>query len=119
MHAIWTRRSAWKTPGQLEVAGRNAIRDSPRPLTSRELGCVLQGGGGAMPVAGVPALATAVTSPGPLFDNGDAVNNNPAGVPAFFTYLGQFLDHDMTLDSLPLPVDFVDPNTIPTTATSA
>ena len=27
-------------------------------------------------------------------------------MPAFFTYFGQFLDHDMTLDSLPLPVDF-------------
>jgi hypothetical protein len=50
---------------------------------------------------------------GPLFDDGAATGNNPDGVRAFFTYLGQFLDHDMTLDSLPLPVDFVDPNTIP------
>jgi hypothetical protein len=50
---------------------------------------------------------------GPLFDNGDPDNNNPDGVRAFFTYLGQFLDHDMTLDSLPLPVDvFVEPDTI-------
>ena len=53
------------------------------------------------------------TPPGPLFDDGSAAGNNPDGVPAFFTYLGQFLDHDMTLDSLPLPVDVVDPNTIP------
>lgn len=54
-----------------------------------------------------------VDEDGPLFDNGDADKNNPDGVRAFFTYLGQFLDHDMTLDSLPLPVDlFVDPNTI-------
>jgi hypothetical protein len=69
--------------------------------------------------ATLDALTAAVTttgtteSPGPLFDNGTADGNNPAGVRAFFTYLGQFLDHDMTLDSLPLPVDFVDPNTIP------
>jgi hypothetical protein len=34
-------------------------------------------------------------------------------VPSFFTYFGQFLDHDMTLDTLPLPTEFVDPNTIP------
>jgi len=34
-------------------------------------------------------------------------------VPSFFTYFGQFLDHDMTLDTLPLPTQFVDPNTIP------
>ena len=32
---------------------------------------------------------------------------------SFFTYFGQFLDHDMTLDTLPLPTEFVDPNTIP------
>lgn len=34
-------------------------------------------------------------------------------VPSFFTYFGQFLDHDMTLDTLPLPTQFVDPTTIP------
>ena len=66
--------------------------------------------------ATLDALTAAETTaqpptPGPLFD--DLTNgNNPAGVPAFFTYFGQFLDHDMTLDSLPLPVDFVDPTTI-------
>ena len=66
--------------------------------------------------ATLDALTAAVTTtgtPGPLFDDGAASGNNPDGVRAFFTYLGQFLDHDMTLDSLPLPVDFVDPNTIP------
>jgi hypothetical protein len=51
--------------------------------------------------------------PGPLFDDGAPSGNNPDGVRAFFTYFGQFLDHDMTLDSLPLPADFVDPSTIP------
>ncbi|CAJ0888968.1 hypothetical protein AMST5_03922 [freshwater sediment metagenome] len=34
-------------------------------------------------------------------------------VPSFFTYFGQFVDHDMTLDTLPLPTTFVDPSTIP------
>jgi hypothetical protein len=61
----------------------------------------------ALTTAGTP------TSPGPLLDDGTSAGNNPDGVRAFFTYFGQFLDHDMTLDSLPLPVDSVDPNTIP------
>lgn len=29
-------------------------------------------------------------------------NDNPANVPSGFTYLGQFLDHDLTLDATPL-----------------
>src|SRR5262245_23326214 len=65
--------------------------------------------------ATLDVLTAAVTSTGalgPLFDDGAATGNNPDQVRAFFTYLGQFLDHDMTLDSLPLPADFVDPNTI-------
>jgi Animal haem peroxidase len=64
--------------------------------------------------AALDALTTAgtATSPGPLLDDGANTGNNPDGVRAFFTYFGQFLDHDMTLDTLPLPVDFVDPNTI-------
>jgi Animal haem peroxidase len=60
----------------------------------------------ALTAAGTP------TAPGPLFDLGTSDDNNPDGVRAFFTYFGQFLDHDMTLDTLPLPVDVVDPNTI-------
>ena len=56
---------------------------------------------------------TASDAPGPMLDSGNASDNNPDDVPAFFTYFGQFLDHDMTLDSLPLPADFVDPTTIP------
>jgi hypothetical protein len=65
--------------------------------------------------ASLDALTAAGTAalPGPLLDNLPVGENNPDDVPAFFTYFGQFLDHDMTLDSLPLPVDFVDPNTIP------
>ena len=30
------------------------------------------------------------------------VNDNPNGAPSGFTYLGQFLDHDLTLDATPL-----------------
>jgi hypothetical protein len=30
------------------------------------------------------------------------INDNPTGTPSGFTYLGQFLDHDMTLDATPL-----------------
>jgi len=62
------------------------------------------------------ALTAAVApsgAPGPLFDENLAEDNNPVNVPAFFTYFGQFLDHDMTLDTLPLPTRFVDPTTIP------
>ena len=59
---------------------------------------------------------TAMGTPGargPLFDDEPNTTNNPDEVKAFFTYFGQFLDHDMTLDTLPLPVDAVDPTTIP------
>jgi Animal haem peroxidase len=56
--------------------------------------------------------AGTTAAPGPLFDQNLDPDDNPDGVPSFFTYFGQFLDHDMTLDSLPLPVDFVDPTTI-------
>jgi hypothetical protein len=52
-------------------------------------------------------------APGPLFDENLPADDNPANVPAFFTYFGQFLDHDMTLDTTPLPTSFVDPTTIP------
>jgi hypothetical protein len=48
-----------------------------------------------------------------MFDENLDADDNPDKVPSFFTYFGQFLDHDMTLDTLPLPSDFVDPNTIP------
>ena len=53
--------------------------------------------------------------PGPLFDTNISApivpnDDNPANVPSFFTYFGQFLDHDMTLDTLPLPTGFVDPS---------
>ena len=67
---------------------------------------------------------------GPLFDQNIAAPTTPnddnsvyvgvppvpdplEDVPSFFTYFGQFVDHDMTLDTLPLPTAFVDPATIP------
>ena len=53
------------------------------------------------------------TMPGPLFDQNLDLDDNRDLVPSFFTYFGQFLDHDMTRDTLPLPTSFVDPTTIP------
>jgi Animal haem peroxidase len=55
---------------------------------------------------------------GPLFDQNVTAptpnnDDNPDNVPSFFTYFGQFLDHDMTLDTLPPPMSPVDPTTIP------
>ncbi len=40
----------------------------------------------------------------------DALDN--LGVPAGFTFLGQFLDHDMTRDKTPLPEAQADPNAL-------
>lgn len=66
--------------------------------------------------------AGTTASPGPLFDTNVTASttpptfpndDNPNNVSSFFTYFGQFLDHDMTLDLLPLPSSFVDPTTIP------
>ncbi|AKJ27398.1 peroxidase family protein [Caldimonas brevitalea] len=39
---------------------------------------------------------------GPMFDPNALDDNNPNREPAGFTYLGQFIDHDMTLDRRPL-----------------
>ena len=69
--------------------------------------------------AALAALTAAVADPGPppvpgpMFDENLDADDNPDRVPAFFTYFGQFLDHDMTLDTLSLPTGFVDPSTIP------
>jgi hypothetical protein len=43
-----------------------------------------------------------------LDDNTDDGLNNLA-VPSGFTYFGQFIDHDLTLDTSPSPTSFVDP----------
>jgi hypothetical protein len=69
--------------------------------------------------AALTALTAAGTTalPGPIFDTNVSApvpgnDDNPANVTSFFTYFGQFLDHDLTLDTLPLPTEFVDPTTI-------
>jgi hypothetical protein len=49
-------------------------------------------------------LAEAMLDPGPALPNGDATN-----IPAGFTYLGQFVDHDITLDLTPLDEQNADP----------
>lgn len=48
-------------------------------------------------------------------DPGDVANNNgtfPDETGAGFTYFGQFIDHDLTLDTLPQPDSPVDPRTL-------
>jgi Animal haem peroxidase len=123
MHSRRRKTPTWKVPGlsvHLVLAILMTALLAPYPVAAQK-----QTFGRLFPElppydapddATLDALTAAKTSSGadgPLFDNGDVSGNNPDGVRAFFTYLGQFLDHDMTLDSLPLPVDFVDPNTIP------
>jgi len=49
-------------------------------------------------------LAEAMLDPGPALPAGDALN-----LPAGFTYLGQFVDHDITLDLTPLDDQKADP----------
>src|SRR5215210_6491836 len=44
-----------------------------------------------------PRLQPLVVADGPLQQLADPVGNN-ANIPAGFTYLGQFVDHDITLD---------------------
>ena len=41
------------------------------------------------------------------------------GVPAGFTYLGQFIDHDLTRNLDPLPTSSVDPTTLKNFRTAA
>ncbi|AKJ29692.1 peroxidase family protein [Caldimonas brevitalea] len=48
------------------------------------------------------ALVDLGSPAGPMFDLNAPENNNPNREPAGFTYLGQFIDHDMTLDRRPL-----------------
>jgi hypothetical protein len=42
----------------------------------------------------------------------DADSGNNAAVPSGFTYFGQFIDHDLTLDTAPPPTAPVDPTTL-------
>jgi hypothetical protein len=53
------------------------------------------------------ALAQAMLDPLPQDPSGD----NP-GMPAGFTYFGQFVDHDMTLDLTPLAEQLADPDAV-------
>ncbi len=46
-----------------------------------------------------------------LDPNADSGNN--VGVTSGFTYFGQFIDHDLTLDTSPSPTEPVDPTTLP------
>jgi hypothetical protein len=59
------------------------------------------------PDADLEALANAMRDANP----GDPALDNP-NVPAGFTYLGQFIDHDISLDLSPLSVSIEDPTMI-------
>ena len=59
------------------------------------------------------AAPTVPNNDNSVYSGTSTVPDPSQDVPSFFTYFGQFLDHDMTLDKLPLPTEFVDPNTIP------
>jgi len=69
------------------------------------------------PVESLVALGTAMTEqpagPGPAPHPSDAADpgNNP-DIPAGYTYLGQFIDHDITLDTTSLQEAQVDPQAI-------
>ncbi len=44
------------------------------------------------------ALAAAMTSPADPQDPKDGPDNEESGIPAAYTYFGQFIDHDLTFD---------------------
>lgn len=60
-----------------------------------------------VPDSALEALGLAMKEPNP----GDATHDNP-GVPAGFTYLGQFIDHDITFDPTTVPEMRVDPQAV-------
>ena len=47
-----------------------------------------------------------------MFDPNADADNNPSGLTSAFTYFGQFVDHDLTLDTSPSPTATVDPATL-------
>ena len=47
-----------------------------------------------------------------MFDPNLDADNNPSGLTSAFTYFGQFVDHDLTLDLSPSPTATVDPTTL-------
>ncbi len=53
-------------------------------------------------------LAKAMRDTGQAGENPDAAGDNP-DIPAGYTYLGQFIDHDITLDTTPLDQQRADP----------
>jgi hypothetical protein len=47
-----------------------------------------------------------------LDPNADSENNQDPDMTSIYTYFGQFIDHDLTLDTLPQPAETVDPTTL-------
>jgi len=88
------------------------VAPAPAPCTSQT--AVPSPSGPLMgPLFDQNVSATLAPLPASAGDDNSVVGDPSKDVPSFFTYLGQFIDHDLTLDKLPLPTEFVDPNTIP------
>jgi hypothetical protein len=62
----------------------------------------------AVPVEEAPSNASLVKLAGSMLDPGKD-QLNIASTPSGFTYFGQFIDHDLTLDTEPLPTEPIDP----------
>jgi hypothetical protein len=73
---------------------------------------------GLPPEQVVPVQQLANLAQAQLDPNLDA-DNNPEGLLSGFTYFGQFLDHDSTLDTSPPPQGPVDPTTLANSRTLA
>jgi Animal haem peroxidase len=65
----------------------------------------------AVPVEDAPSNESLVRLAGSMLDAGKA-QLDIAGTPSGFTYFGQFIDHDLTLDGQALPSVSVDPTTL-------
>jgi hypothetical protein len=64
-------------------------------------------------------LAGTMLDPGAPEDEEAPDEFDNDGVPAGFTYFGQFIDHDLTSDGQPLPTNFIDPTTLRNGRTAA
>ncbi|HEU5455581.1 MAG TPA: hypothetical protein VFU85_07835, partial [Nocardioides sp.] len=66
-------------------------------------------------------LAGTMLDPGPPAEEAEGVEDelDNEGVPAGFTYFGQFIDHDLTRDGQALPSTFIDPTTLTNGRTAA
>ncbi len=90
-HGFGPRKGDQQPPGEFALTGKfGRMFPRLRPLTPS--------------VESLTELGNAMVDPSPNTPDGDNQN-----VPAGFTYLGQFIDHDITLDTTALQEIIVDP----------